>query len=77
MVNTFTLKLRAGTTSVYPSPDGLTILGTDITDRKRVELIQTEQNQLLEMAIHARMPNRRLCIGFAAQPPRSNLRADQ
>ena len=34
---------------VYPSPDGLTILGTDITDRKRVELIQMEQNHLLEM----------------------------
>jgi PAS domain S-box-containing protein len=34
---------------VYPSPDGLTIFATDITDRKQAELVQVEQKRLLEL----------------------------
>ncbi|MEG4805537.1 MULTISPECIES: PAS domain S-box protein [unclassified Microcoleus] len=34
---------------VYPSPDGLTIFATDITDRKQAELVLVEQKRLLEL----------------------------
>ena len=34
---------------LYPSPAGLTVIGTDITDRKRSELMLVEQNRLLRL----------------------------
>ncbi len=34
---------------LYPSPEGLTVILTDITDRKRAELMLVEQKRLLEL----------------------------
>lgn len=34
---------------IYPTPDGIAVVGTDITDRKRSELMLIEQNRLLKL----------------------------